>query len=149
MKDRIFKVMKWSGLNLSQFAEAIQVSPALLSSVKSERTKPTLLLVENIKKVYPSIDINWLITGEGSMIAGNVGGLVIATEEEEKPEKAPAPAPTPAPEPVIKREVVTVSAKPAEKEPETRKEEHKKEPVRAVRQVLLMYNDGTYESFEK
>jgi len=139
MKDRIFKLMKWAGMNLSQFADALQVSPALLSSVKSERTKPTLLLVENIKKVYPNIDINWLITGEGEMLVG----------EEVKPEPVVV---VPAPE---QREVVSVEI-PAEKEVPSQNNvvEPAKTPtdnrqVRAVKQVLLMYNDGTYESFEK
>lgn len=182
MKNRIFKVMKWTGLNLSQFADALQVSPALLSSVKSERTKPTLLLVENIKRIYPEVDVNWLITGEGEMLVGGnaPGGLHILTDDDAEPE-APLPRPSRQPggidsaEPAEtmqpeedvhhadallpkpdttegmntaeRREVVSVVAgQPAERKdaiPE------KRDDRRAVRQVLLMYNDGTYDSFEK
>lgn len=151
MKDRIFKVMKWSGLNLSQFAEAIQVSPALLSSVKSERTKPTLLLIENIKRVYPEIDINWLITGEGEMQVGAPGGMMIAAETPAKLEEEPEPV---AVKPANREAAtVTVTARPvaetATEEPEPKGKCDVRVQLRAVKQVLLMYNDGTYESFEK
>lgn len=183
MKNRIFKVMKWAGLNLSQFADALQVSPALLSSVKSERTKPTLLLVENIKRIYPEVDINWLITGEGDMLVGGsaIGGLHILTEGDTKSEETAVRRPpctkTNREEPTeqmqpeearyhaeeqshisdtenentaARREAVSVVA--VGQQPEERScdvTEKKDGPARAVKQVLLMYNDGTYDSFEK
>lgn len=182
MKNRIFKVMKWAGLNLSQFADALQVSPALLSSVKSERTKPTLLLVENIKRIYPEVDVNWLITGEGEMLVGGnaPGGLHILTDGDAEPEEEavrPSCHRTDSEEPAeqvqqeetvyhaeeqspmpdtgngntaVRREAVSVVA--VGQQPEERScviPEKKDGPARAVKQVLLMYNDGTYDSFEK
>lgn len=177
MKDRIFKVMKWTGLNLSQFADALQVSPALLSSVKSERTKPTLLLVENIKRIYPEIDINWLITGDGEMLVGSApGGLHILTDETAKPaaespygmagdsqaeetkpvngSREPAmPEQEGAAVTGQTREVVSVEATQTAARPAVPPTVPAKDTVtpekRTVGQVLLMYNDGTYESFQK
>lgn len=160
MKDRIFEVMKWTGQNLSQFADAIQVSPALLSSVKSERTKPTLLLLENIKRVYPEVDINWLITGEGNMLV-DADGLAFATEKKEEKQDFAEPAKEESQSHAAKevrkpdatedvrtdkREDVSIETKQTE-EPQHPSE--KNELKRSVKQVLLMYNDGTYESFEK
>lgn len=157
MKDRIFKVMKWTGLNLSQFAEAIQVSPALLSSVKSERTKPTLLLLENIKNEYPDVDINWLITGKGDMILGNSSsGLQILANN-------------PAPDMSSKTEHVTPASLEDSNSPIVESQpnrapstnsvsqiaEVKQPPVeptpvaKNVKHLLLLYTDGTYETYEK
>lgn len=179
MKERIFKVMKWTGLNLSQFADAIQVSPALLSSVKSERTKPTLLLVENIKKVYPDIDINWLITGSGNMIVGSSAepGLCANTNDttptEEKSVTEPVAIPTNIsvvdPLPSSASNENTSSATPASistsrasspsiSSPEVQHNMPSNDmaaqncdntSIKAVKHLLLLFNDGTYETYEK
>lgn len=179
MKERIFKVMKWTGLNLSQFADAIQVSPALLSSVKSERTKPTLLLVENIKKVYPDIDINWLITGSGNMLVGSSAesGLCVNTNDstptKEKSLTEPVAIPTnisvddPLPSSVQNSENPSVTtpatistseaSSPSFSSPAVQHmpsndmatQKCDNTTTKAVKHLLLLFNDGTYETYEK
>ena len=49
------------------FAQFIEMSPASLSSIFNGRTKPTLNVVEAIKKKLPDISIDWLMFGSGSM----------------------------------------------------------------------------------
>ena len=49
------------------FAQFIEMSPASLSSIFNGRTKPTLNIVEAIKKKIPDISTDWLMFGSGSM----------------------------------------------------------------------------------
>ena len=49
------------------FADYIQQSPATLSSIFNGRTRPTLNIVEAIKKKIPNISTDWLMFGSGTM----------------------------------------------------------------------------------
>jgi len=49
------------------FADYIGQSPATLSSIFNGRTRPTLNIVEAIKKKIPNINIDWLMFGSGEM----------------------------------------------------------------------------------
>ena len=49
------------------FADYIQQSPATLSSIFNGRTRPTLNIVEAIKKKIPNISTDWLMFGVGDM----------------------------------------------------------------------------------
>lgn len=49
------------------FAQFIDMSPASLSSIFNGRTKPTLNIVEAIKRKIPDINTNWLLFGTGDM----------------------------------------------------------------------------------
>lgn len=53
------------------FANFIDVSPASLSSIFNDRTRPTLNIVEAIKKKIPTINTDWLMFGSGEMYVGN------------------------------------------------------------------------------
>lgn len=49
------------------FANFIGMSPASLSSIFNDRTKPTLNTVEAIKSKIPNLSTDWLMFGYGSM----------------------------------------------------------------------------------
>ena len=49
------------------FADFIGLAPATLSSIYNERTRPTLSVVEAIKKKIPNISTDWLMFGTGDM----------------------------------------------------------------------------------
>lgn len=49
------------------FADYIGQSPATLSSIFNGRTRPTLNIVEAIKKKIPDINTDWLMFGSGDM----------------------------------------------------------------------------------
>lgn len=90
MKDRIRQIMKSKNMTQQEFANYVGMSPAALSSIFNERTKPTLNTVEAIKGKMPDISINWLMFGKGDMYesgggTADVGGLA---------EGAPAASPT-------------------------------------------------------
>ena len=49
------------------FADYIGQSPATLSSIFNGRTRPTINIVEAIKKKIPNISTDWLMFGAGEM----------------------------------------------------------------------------------
>lgn len=54
-------------MNQQSFANFIGVSPASLSSILQERTRPTLNIVEAIRSKMPNLNTDWLMWGEGEM----------------------------------------------------------------------------------
>ena len=67
MKDRIRKVMEDRKMTQQEFADFIQQSPGTLSSIFNGRTRPTLNIVDALKRRIPDISIEWLMYGEGDM----------------------------------------------------------------------------------
>ena len=51
----------------SEFADYIELAPATLSSIFNGRTRPTLNVVEALKKKIPNINMEWLLFGLGDM----------------------------------------------------------------------------------
>ena len=72
MKERIRKVMETQNMTQQEFAEFLHISPASLSSIFTGRTRPTLSIVEAIKKSLPDISTDWLMFGIGQMYDGDV-----------------------------------------------------------------------------
>ena len=67
MKDRIKKIMESQHMAQNTFAQLIGKSPATLSSIFNERTRPTLDIVEAIKNKLPAVSTDWLLFGRGPM----------------------------------------------------------------------------------
>lgn len=67
MKDRIRQLMESQHLSQQSFADVLQISPASLSSIFNDRTKPTLNHVDAIKKKFPRINLDWLLYGNEPM----------------------------------------------------------------------------------
>ena len=70
-------------MNQQNFAQFLGMAPATLSSILSERTKPTLNTIEAIKNKFPNINIDWLMFGKGSMFLDeNPGNSSSSTPQE-------------------------------------------------------------------
>lgn len=67
MKDRIRQIMESRQMTQSEFADYIELAPATLSSIFNGRTRPTLNVVEALKKKIPNINMDWLMFGIGDM----------------------------------------------------------------------------------
>ncbi len=87
LNERISKVISYSELSSSEFADEIDVQRSNISHITSGRNKPSLDFLIKIKERFPELQWEWLITGEGEMI--------------KSPEKEPSPEvqkPTPLPD---------------------------------------------------
>lgn len=63
MKDRIRQVMEDQQLTQQSFAQILGISPAQLSGIFNDRTKPTLNIVDAIHKKFPQVRLEWLLYG--------------------------------------------------------------------------------------
>lgn len=150
MKDRIRQLMLSKQMTQQEFANFIKISPASLSSVFNGRTRPTLNIIEAIKSKMPDVDINWLLFGEGDMLAND---------------KQPANA---HPRPDVQTDGNTTSGndgdtrtrypdadvaastpgdEPAHREPARAEVTRVETPQRKITEIKIYFDDRTYETF--
>jgi len=67
MKDRIRQIMESQHMTQQVFADYIGTTPATLSGIFNDRTRPTINIVESIRKKFPDISLDWLMFGQGEM----------------------------------------------------------------------------------
>lgn len=158
MKDRIRQIMESKHMTQQVFAQFIDMSPASLSSIFNGRTKPTLNIVEAIKKKIPEINIDWLLFGSGEMYGGvpashpteDGGHAVLGIEptldfEDDAPSAASAHLPS--------GQAPLAHAAHGGLEREGRQEIIREEikyverPPRKVVEIRVYYDDLTYETF--
>ena len=157
MKDRIRQIMESKHMTQQVFAQFLEMSPASLSSIFNDRTKPTLNIVEAIKKKIPNINTDWLMFGSGDMYVA--ASTPISTPQEAlKPtenglfDSVPSvldfdttPAPTPQTSPLTNASFNSVKST----HPNFQREEVKihDKPQRRVVEIRVFYDDQTWESF--
>lgn len=97
LNDRISKVIEYSGLTPSEFADEIDVQRSSISHITSGRNKPSLEFIIKIKSRFPEILWDWLVTGEGLMLKSDLPEVSetikedpnILEEEKSKPTSLP------------------------------------------------------------
>ena len=72
MKDRIRQIMEAQHMSQQVFAEFIGTTPATLSGIFNDRTRPSINIVELIKKKLPALNTDWLLFGQGNMYEDTV-----------------------------------------------------------------------------
>ena len=65
--ERIMEIIKVKDLNNIQFCSATGISPASLSHITSNRSKPTLSILRNVIAGFPDINPEWVMMGTGPM----------------------------------------------------------------------------------
>jgi transcriptional regulator with XRE-family HTH domain len=146
------------------FANCIGTTPATLSGIFNDRTRPTINIIESIKKKFPDISLEWLMFGQGQMyqqsstpsddqnLDQNGALFTPQTGQEQSLDFDPISSPTPYngnqrpqnyhPTPSYNNGVRNTH-------PEIIREEVKKvdKPVRRVTEIRVYYDDQTWESF--
>lgn len=81
MNTRILAIFKYYNLTQQEASEKLQVSKASISHVLSGRNKPSLDLILAIHNAFPSIELEWLLTGKGNKFVSNDGKAANAKEK--------------------------------------------------------------------
>lgn len=68
MVSRIKQLLDWQQLSPTQFADRIGVGRPVVSHILSERNKPSLDVVRQIRAAFPLVSLDWLLDGTGSML---------------------------------------------------------------------------------
>ena len=74
MKDRIRIIMQASGMNASQFADAVGIRRATVTHITTGRNEPSLNVIYKILTKFTDVSPDWLLFGYGEMYRnGTVG----------------------------------------------------------------------------
>jgi transcriptional regulator with XRE-family HTH domain len=153
MKDRIRQIMDSQSMSQQVFADFLGVGAATLSSIFNGRTRPTINIVEAIKKKIPNINTDWLMFGSGDMFQSENSPQFTENEGAETPpliqnpmldfESAASPTPKNAPSAAqnfnsvknTRSENVLGEVKVVDK------------PQRRITEIRIFYDDQTWETF--
>lgn len=67
MNTRLQQFLAAENISQAQFAETIGVARASVSHILSGRNKPGFDFLESMVRHYPSLNFEWLLTGQGKM----------------------------------------------------------------------------------
>lgn len=141
MKDRIKKIMETQEMSQKTFSEYLGISPAVLSSIFTEKTKPTLQTVSAIIEKFPEISLDWLVTGQGRMYK---------EESTEAQTRAAMELPKAKNQSLGMRDLFT-NYEDGPAKPATLSEADKHAtvylPKREIKEIRIFFDDGTYETF--
>jgi len=68
--DRLIEFIAYAGLSARQFDISIGASNGYTLRMKKNSASVGSDVIENILRVYPQLNVVWLITGEGAMLKG-------------------------------------------------------------------------------
>ena len=154
--------MESQHMNQQSFAIHIGLSPATLSSILQERTRPTLQTVDNITKKFPNINLQWLLYGKGDMFSTPDDGNNTQTIDPGISSDAASGGSQPV-QPVLDfgfdgpsshtssiqplQQSRTQSASRQQHQPETNIMKNIDKPSRRITEIRVFYDDQTWESF--
>lgn len=73
LNERISKIIEYSQLTSSEFADEIEVQRSSISHITSGRNKPSLDFLIKVKEKFPELNWDWLILGNGEMMENSNG----------------------------------------------------------------------------
>ncbi|MBW7846771.1 MAG: helix-turn-helix transcriptional regulator [Bacteroidales bacterium] len=65
MRERIQQIMKMKSVNAAEFADMMQIKRPGLSHILTGRNNPSLDFVIKLKDTFPEINLEWLLYGRG------------------------------------------------------------------------------------
>lgn len=68
--ERIKQIMDSLKLTQQEFAQKLGVSPASLSNIFNGKSRPTMNHTNAIHRAFPTINMSWVMFGEGNMLGG-------------------------------------------------------------------------------
>ena len=158
MKDRIRQIMESQHMTQQVFAEFIGVGAATLSSIFNDRTRPTLNIVEAIKRKIPNISTDWLMFGSGDMFlpdnnisnSSNEGDF----QSQDNRQMGYSPmldftdSPSPTPQNAYSQPQNINSVKSTRPENERMEVKFIDKPQRKIVEIRVFYDDQTFDTFE-
>ncbi|WP_191906885.1 helix-turn-helix transcriptional regulator [Adhaeribacter soli] len=139
MLERIKKIASHWQLSPTALADKIEVSRPVISHILTGRNRPSLEVVQKIALHFPELNRNWLLTGEGKMLASEVK----ASESESQVQQDVTPS-------AIAREI-TPSSEKNEKiqsaEPVNKDSAPSRTVTKTLKKVLLFYSDNSFEEY--
>ena len=64
---RVQELVDHSGLSQKEFAQRLEINPAIISHILSGRNKPSLSVIQAITNVFTDVNLHYLLRGEGRL----------------------------------------------------------------------------------
>lgn len=64
IKDRLAHIIRAKNLTATQFAEKMQIQPSNVSHILNGRNKPSLDFLIKLKDIFPEYNFDWIILGK-------------------------------------------------------------------------------------
>lgn len=120
MQERFKQLLEKKNLTATRFAAVIKVNASAMSHILNGRSKPGFDVLDKIAQAFPDINLNWLISGKGSMF--NQHSELSLTEP-----------------PQISEVAEETTTAPVEIKITNRK----------IKRIILFFEDGSFEDYEK
>jgi DNA-binding XRE family transcriptional regulator len=135
MKDRIAHIIRAKNMTAAEFALRLGIQPSNISHLLSGRNNPSLDFVKKLKETFPEYSLEWIIFGRGPI-----------TVSEPFPDFSPTAPSVSAP--VMENPVETMTSGTLFDQPdeaEVPAELPAPSPSAALKQIILVYSDNTFE----
>lgn len=130
--NRLQKLLEYYDLSASSFASKIGVQRSSISHVLSGRNKPSLDFVMKLLHTFDDVSIEWLVDGKGTFPKSNTTPTPIKTNNILNDNSK------------IELKENDLAAPLAHLEKNTTKNSSGKE----IEKIILLYTDGSFESFK-
>lgn len=154
MKINLQELMDRLNVNAAQFAETVGVQRSSISHFLSGRNNPSLDVLRKILMAYPTINAEWLISGEGRMMKSEsektpVGDSKKTTISIEQDLFSTLKDEDPIPYGIIKQSELDSSDTESEKTTRTKDENMEKDDtsLSTIERVLIFYKNGTFREY--
>lgn len=67
MQERFKQLLEEKNLTATRFAAMIKVNASAMSHILNGRSKPGFDVLDKIAQAFPDVNLNWLISGKGSL----------------------------------------------------------------------------------
>ena len=136
MREKLLDLMKNEGLKPSQLAELLEINPAGISHILAGRNKPGFDLLQKILRRFPRINPDWLLLDSDKMY-----------RDSEPEQSAPAAAVESSISDGLFGPTRNTPFNPPHQEPAATTPFSGTRTDVAVRRIVILYDDLTFESF--
>ena len=142
MNKRLLQFLNAENISQSVFADTIGVARASVSHILAGRNKPGFDFIESMGKHYPTVNLEWLITGKGKMYKQDQAAYTEQIDNEPVMELfADVPDAPSVATPVVKETPKTESNTLGNKTKVT-------DNQRQIEKILILYSDGSYQELK-
>ncbi len=135
MKERIQQLIDKKGITAGELASLLEVQRSNVSHILNGRNKPGASLIEKMLTVFPDLNARWLFTGEGNMlVATGEHGTIADTSKKINIESTGT------------RDLFSSGKAIID---ENHKQKNKCSSEKKIDKVILLYDDGTFVSYNK
>ena len=158
MNERLEQFLAAENISQAAFADKLKVTRPSISHILTGRNQPGYDFFARLIKNYPSLNIEWLITGKGRMYkdfgSGNTlfdsPGSEVTSVNQETPPDSPLPLEMP-----DSQELRAENGSFINEEPQSRPDVSPDTPPAMVHRqrkavkIIVFYDDNTFEEFKK